>query len=47
MGRCYAGGVQLSPRELDLGSSFASFRREACQMRMGLHDQEGNIQIGE
>jgi hypothetical protein len=47
LGSHYAGGVQLSPREPDLGSGSSSFRQEACQMQMGLQDQEGNRWTGE
>jgi hypothetical protein len=32
MGSRYAGGVQLSPREPNLGSGSASFIEEACEM---------------
>jgi hypothetical protein len=40
LGIRHAGGVQLPPREPDLGSGSPSFRKETCQVQMGLQDQE-------
>jgi hypothetical protein len=37
---CHVGGVQLNPREPDLGSGSPSLWEETCQMQMGLQDQE-------
>jgi hypothetical protein len=42
LGSSHAGGVQLSPRELEMGSASASFKYEACQLQMGLQDQKGS-----
>jgi hypothetical protein len=46
LGIHHAGGVQLPPREPDLGSGSPSFRKETFQVQMGLQDQEHNGWIG-